>query len=144
MTLSYCLNPSCPKPHNSSQTKICRACGANLILHNRYRAVKQIGKGGFGATFLALDLSVPGNTFCVIKQLRPSSDDPDVFQMALDLFEREAKTLGKINHPQIPSLLDYFEEEKRFYLIQSLIKGKDLQQDVKKMAFLAKRKLNVS
>jgi serine/threonine-protein kinase len=131
MILSYCLNPECSEPQNNPSVKHCQSCGSNLILHNRYRSIKKIGKGGFGATFLGIDLSLPGNPFCVIKQLRPSSNDPETFQMALELFEREAKTLGKIDHPQIPRLLDYFEETQHFYLIQSLVKGKNLQQEVK-------------
>jgi serine/threonine-protein kinase len=131
MILSYCLNPECSEPQNNPSVKHCQSCGSNLILHNRYRGIKKIGKGGFGATFLGVDLSLPGNPFCVIKQLRPTSNDPETFQMALELFEREAKTLGKIDHPQIPRLLDYFEDTKHFYLIQSLVKGKNLQQEVK-------------
>ena len=63
--------------------------------------------------FLGMDLRLPGNPYCVIKQLRPNAEDPDTFSMALDLFEREAKTLGKIDHPQIPRLLDYFEDQKK-------------------------------
>lgn len=132
MILSHCLNPDCPHPQNPSNLKICQSCGAELILHQRYRAVKKIGKGGFGATFLSIDLSLPGNPLCVVKQLRPSASDPDAFQMALDLFEREAKTLGKLDHPQIPRLLDYFEQDKRFYLVQTWVKGRTLQQEVKK------------
>lgn len=131
MVLSYCLNPHCSNPQNPPHVENCQACGTKLILHNRYRPVKKIGKGGFGATFLSIDLSLPGNPICVIKQLRPSANDPEAFQMALDLFEREAKTLGKLDHPQIPRLLDYFEQGKHFYLVQTWVKGKTLQQIVK-------------
>ena len=132
MIVSYCLNPYCPKPQNQPKAKVCQACGFSLILHNRYRGVKKIGKGGFGATFLALDLSLPGSPLCVIKQLRASASDPNAFRLALELFKREAKTLAKIDHPQIPKLLDYFEENQQFYLVQTLVKGRNLRQEVKK------------
>jgi serine/threonine-protein kinase len=132
MIVSHCLNPYCTRPQNQPKEKICQTCGFSLILHNRYRGVKKIGKGGFGATFLALDLSLPGSPLCVIKQLRASAEDPNSFRLALELFEREAKTLGKIDHPQIPKLLDYFEENQQFYLVQSLVKGRNLRQEVKK------------
>ncbi|MBL1210777.1 serine/threonine-protein kinase [Geminocystis sp. GBBB08] len=131
MILSYCLNPNCSEPQNQPSDKVCASCGSSLILHNRYRTIKKIGKGGFGTTFLGVDLSLPGNPLCVIKQLRPNSNDPEIFKMALELFEREAKTLGKIDHPQIPRLLDYFEDHQHFYLVQSFVKGKNLQQEVK-------------
>ncbi|AUC60883.1 serine/threonine protein kinase [Cyanobacterium sp. HL-69] len=137
MIVSYCVNPSCPEPENHPNLKQCRACGSDLILHNRYRALRKIGKGGFGSTFLGMDLRLPGNPYCVIKQLRPNAEDPDTFSMALDLFEREAKTLGKIDHPQIPRLLDYFEDQKKFYLVQTLAKGITLQKEVQKYGVLS-------
>jgi len=130
--MSYCLNASCPEPKNPGPTKICKACGSKILLYKRYLAVKKLGKGGFGATFLAVDITLPGTPFCVIKQLRPTVEEPGVLKMARELFAREAETLGKIgNHPQVPRLLDYFEEEEQFYLIQEFVKGNNLQQDVK-------------
>ncbi len=139
--MSYCLNPSCPKPVNHPKAKKCRACGSRLLLRDRYHLVKGLGKGGFGATFLAADLSLPGNPLCVIKQLRPNTDNPNFLSMARELFEREAKTLGKVgNHPQIPRLLDYFEDRQQFYLVQEFVKGNNLQQEVKKHGVLDEAK----
>lgn len=107
------------------------------MLHGRYHLVKGLGKGGFGATFLAADLSLPGKPLCVIKQLRPNTDNPNFLSMARELFEREAKTLGRVgNHPKIPRLLDYFEDREQFYLIQEFVKGNNLQQEVKKKGVL--------
>lgn len=104
-----------------------------MLMRERYRGVKSLGQGGFGTTFLANDEGLPGHPLCVIKQLRPSSNDPNVFQMAKELFEREAETLGKIgNHPQVPRLLDYFEYNKDFYLVQEYVKGLNLQQEIKR------------
>jgi serine/threonine-protein kinase len=53
--------------------------------------------------------------------------------MSRELFQREAETLGKIgNHPQLPRLLDYFELEKEFFLVQEYVKGATLQQEVRR------------
>ncbi|MBC1240446.1 serine/threonine-protein kinase [Nostoc sp. 2RC] len=130
--MSYCLNPTCRNPENLVNSQRCQSCGSRLLLRDRYQVVKPLGQGGFGATFLAQDRVLPGEPSCVIKQLRPSGNSPHVLQMARELFEREAKTLGKIgNHPQVPRLLDYFEEHEQFYLVQEYISGDTLQEEVK-------------
>lgn len=130
--MSYCVNPECPQPKNPPKTLVCQTCGSKLTLKDRYLVLKSLGQGGFGATFLAVDLVLPGKPIAVIKQLRPATNVPHLFQMAKELFEREAQTLGRIgNHPQVPRLLDYFEEKQQFYLVQEYIKGNNLQQEVK-------------
>ncbi|MGA7932592.1 MAG: serine/threonine-protein kinase [Kovacikia sp.] len=131
--MSYCLNPVCPNPQNPDQTDVCQSCGTRLLVQNRYRVIQTLGQGGFGATFLSIDESLPGQPNCVIKQLRPTATAPHVLEMARELFKREAETLGKIgNHPQVPRLLDYFEGNQEFYLVQEYVSGSTLQQIVKR------------
>jgi serine/threonine-protein kinase len=95
--------------------------------------VRPLGKGGFGATFLATELiseKISGPPSCVVKQLRPTSQSPSVIKMAKELFEREAQTLARVGvHPQIPRLIDYFEEGGYFYLVQEYIEGETLKQE---------------
>ncbi len=131
--MSYCVNPACPHPKNPNNVQVCQACGEKLRLNGRYQTLGLLGKGGFGATFAAADVGLPGTPICVVKQLRPATDDPNIFRMAKELFEREAQTLGKVgNHPQVPRLLDYFEDDQQFYLVQEYVKGHNLHQEVKK------------
>ncbi len=128
--MSYCVNPNCANPNNEPFATSCASCGSNLRLRNRYRASRPLGKGGFGATFLAADEGLPGFPSCVVKQLRPNTQSASVMKMARELFEREAYTLGKIgSHPQIPRLLDYFEEDANFYLVQEFVDGETLKQE---------------
>ena len=130
--MSYCLNPKCSHPENLAKHERCHFCGSQLLLRDRYRVSKALAQGGFGATFLAQDEGLPGEPSCVIKQLRLSTTAPEVLKMARELFAREAKTLGKIgNHPQVPRLLDYFENSQQFYLVQEYVSGLTLQQEVK-------------
>lgn len=131
MSVIYCLNPHCENPQNDTKTKKCRSCQSNLILHRRYVAIKKIGRGGFGTTYLAVDMAQK-NRYCVVKQLELAASNPESHRTALDLFAREAKTLAKLDHPQIPKLLDYFEENDQFYLIQDFVLGKDLEKEIKK------------
>ena len=69
----YCLNPNCPTPQNPQNTKFCLSCGFKLLLRERYRAIKPIGQGGFGRTFLAVDEDKPSKPPCVIKQFYPQA-----------------------------------------------------------------------
>lgn len=131
MSIIYCLNPHCENPQNDTKTKKCRSCQSDLILHKRYVAIKKIGRGGFGTTYLAVDMAQK-NRYCVVKQLELAKANPESHRTALDLFAREAKTLAKLDHKQIPKLLDYFEENEQFYLIQDFVLGKDLEKEVKK------------
>ena len=129
--MSYCLNPKCPHPENLSFLEQCQSCGSRLLLRDRYRVIKALAHGGFGATFVAQDEGLPGKPECLVKQLRPKAHTPEVLVMARELFAREAKTLGKIgSHPQVPRLLDYFEDSQQFYLVQEYISGLTLQQEV--------------
>lgn len=131
--MTYCLNPDCPQPKNSPTALICDSCGSKLLLHDRYQILGILGKGGFGATFVSSDLSLPGKPICVVKQLQPPSKEASIFRMAKALFDREAETLSKLGvHPQIPGLLDYFEDNEQFYLVQEYVKGHNLHQEVKK------------
>ncbi len=131
--MSYCINPACPNPDNPDEELHCLTCGSSLLFHDRYRVIKALGQGGFGATFLAKIETLPGEPKCVIKQLRPAITTPHVLQMARELFAREAKTLGKVgDHPQVPQLLDYFEVDQQFYLVQEYVSGATLKQEVKR------------
>ncbi len=131
--MSYCLNPACTNPNNPNENEDCQACGSQLLLRDRYRSSRILGRGGFATTFLAIDESLPGEPTCVIKQLRPVLTADHILEMSRELFQREAATLGKIgNHPQLPRLLDYFELKNDFYLVQEYVSGATLQQDVRR------------
>ncbi len=131
--MSYCLNPACTNPNNPNENENCQACGTQLLLRDRYRSSRILGRGGFATTFLASDESLPGQPTCVIKQLRPVLTAEHVLEMSRELFQREAATLGKIgNHPHLPRLLDYFELGTDFYLVQEYVSGATLQQEVRR------------
>jgi len=66
---TLCLNPNC-LAENPENQKFCSKCSSKLLLENRYRAVKYLGRGGFGTTFLAVDQQRL-NSYCVIKQFLP-------------------------------------------------------------------------
>ncbi len=102
------------------------------ILRQRYKIIDSLGSGGFGDTYLAEDLDLPGNPKCVLKHLKPRSSDPRVLAIAQRLFHREAKTLYKLGQDsdQIPKLFAHFQEGTEFYLVQEYIEGQDISQEL--------------
>jgi eukaryotic-like serine/threonine-protein kinase len=90
-----------------------------------------LGSGGFGQTFFAEDLHLPGHPQCVVKQLKPQFTDAASLETARRLFDTEAKVLYELgNHPQIPRLLAHFEDNQEFYLAQELIEGHSLSEEL--------------
>lgn len=107
------------------------ASRSSSLLKARYKIMKVLGAGGFGLTFLAEDTQRPGNPLCVVKQLRPARTDEKFLNLARRLFRTEADILEKLGkHNQIPQLLAYFEENEEFYLVQELIDGHALSDEL--------------
>jgi serine/threonine protein kinase len=100
-------------------------------LGGRYKIVGQLGAGGFGQTFIAEDVHLPGHPRCVIKQLKPQSASSRALEMARRCFNTEAQVLYQLGiHAQIPRLLAHFEESCEFYLAQEFIEGQPLTQEL--------------
>jgi hypothetical protein len=102
------------------------------MLNSRYQILHPLQEGGFGHTFLAEDTQLPSRRRCVIKQLKPIHNNPELYQLIQDRFRCEAviqENLGKVCQ-QIPSLYAYFSEEDNFYLVQEWIQGNTLRQQM--------------
>jgi WD40 repeat protein len=96
-------------------------------LKDRYLIQSTLGKGGFANSFLALDLNT--NRKCVVKSVSLRHVDT---AKTFELFEREARTLSNLNHPNIPKFVEYFtedsEQDYRIYLVQEYIEGRNLAE----------------
>lgn len=151
----YCTRPRCPRPQNffadlddqttlrTTQQKYCTSCGMPLMLDGRYVPIKLLGRGGFGAAFLARDRRIPGMRQCVVKQFQPAGNLTSTqLQLAQQLFEREAEVLAQLGneHDQIPDLFAFFpvtvpslqpgQEDQFFYLVQEYINGQNLEEEL--------------
>lgn len=109
------------------------------LLNNRYRVVKVLGDGGFGTTFLAVDMQMPSHRQCVVKQLKPIDNNPHIYQLVKDRFQREAAILERLgeSHEQIPMLYAFLEEGGQFYLVEEWVAGQTLSQLVQKSGLLS-------
>ncbi len=147
--------------NQSVQQHYCQVCGMPLILKNQYLPIKELPGGGFGITYIGLDLHSPGKTLAekkrrVIKQLHPRIPlSKEGLATAQRLFYREAEALDNLVdslknqdiYPRIPQLYAFLElsvpsdrryyntiltnQQKFFYLVQEYIEGEDLSQELK-------------
>jgi serine/threonine protein kinase len=92
----------------------------DLVLHNRYKITGQLGRGGMGAVYQALDQD--HDRTVAIKQMLPA--DPELRRA----FRREATILSQITHPGLPHAIDYFENENGLFLAMGFIEGQNLGQ----------------
>ncbi|MEH2284638.1 MAG: protein kinase [Nostoc sp.] len=109
------------------------------LLNNRYRVIQTLESGGFGETFLAEDIQMPSNRRCVIKQLRPIQNNPQIYQLVQERFKREAAILEQLGGAtkQIPTLYAYFQLNSQFYLVQEWIEGDTLTKKVHEQGSLS-------
>lgn len=102
-------------------------------LGGRYKIISKLGAGGFGRTFVAQDLHLPGHPQCVVKQLKLQSSNAETLAMARRLFDTEAEVLYQLgDHDQIPRLLAHFEDNEEFYLVQEFIEGEPITKELAK------------
>ncbi|MGD1874890.1 MAG: ABC transporter substrate-binding protein [Mastigocoleus sp.] len=133
--MSYCLNPRCNYPDDpmNDDRKFCRNCGEVLILNNRYRITKHLGKGAFSRTFEVVEKE----KLYVLKVLNLHRfHNQKIKNKVISLFQREALVLQSLDHPGIPKVNvgGYFEisypnySEPLYCLVMEKIEGLTLQQ----------------
>lgn len=141
--------------------RICPFCGYNpevlgesdwnrlkpgTVLRDRYVIGDPLGQGGFGITYLGLDMLL--QTKLAIKEYYPSGvairnpstrtvlntseDMLEDFRRGMEKFLEEARTLARFQeHPNIVSIKDFFEQNGTAYMVMNYIEGKTLLDHLK-------------
>ncbi len=100
------------------------------VLRSRYRIIETVGQGGMGSIYRAEDMRLSGR-FCAIKEIQidPNSS-PGQQEQAREQFHREASTLARLDHPNLPKVSDFFSEGNRDFLVMDFVPGTDLRQQI--------------
>ncbi len=94
------------------------------MLDGRYRIHKVLGVGGMGRVYMANDTRLANRPVACKEMI---VGDGIAEKKAIEDFAREARVLALLSHPGIPSLIDYFVESGRHYLVMEFVAGGDLQ-----------------
>lgn len=99
-----------------------------VVLQGRYMIEGTLGVGGMSVVYRGRDLRFKDVVRpCAIKEMAQSAPDSNTRLLNLKNFERESGLLATLQHPAIPKVYDFFEENGRVYLILEQIDGKDLE-----------------
>jgi len=144
----------CPKCYfeNPSDTKFCGKCGAKLppgedvsipwtktleipkeelttgsTFAGRYRIIEELGKGGMGKVYKALDTEI--NEKIALKLIKPEiASDPKT----IERFRSELKFARKIRHKNVCQMYDLNKEAGAYYITMEYVSGEDLKSFIRR------------
>lgn len=129
---------------NSPTARFCQVCGIqlpfnhttgdlpdNTMLNGRYQLQRRIGQGGMGAVYKAAD-TLFDNRSVAIKEMSRADLSSTRVEEAEEAFEREARLLAGLVHPNLPRIYDHFAEDERSYLVMDFIMGQTLEEYLEK------------
>lgn len=99
------------------------------VLQNRYRVVRTIKSGGMGCVYEAQDTKLADSP-CAVKEIleaAQSSKDADYIQ---NRFYEEMKALSALDHPGIPKVRDYSQENGAVFIVMDLVRGRSLEEEL--------------
>jgi len=91
----------------------------------RYHILEQLGEGGMATVYKAYDTRL--ETDVAVKVIRTETLPQNTMERALKRFEREAKALAHLTHPNIVKVTDYGEYEGKPYLVMVYLPGGTLK-----------------
>lgn len=100
-------------------------------INDRYEILKSIGEGGMANVYLAHDIILDRDV--AIKVLRGDLENNEKF---IRRFQREAKSVSDLSHPNIVEVYDVGEEDGQHYIVMEYIDGKTLKQLIQKRGAL--------
>jgi tRNA A-37 threonylcarbamoyl transferase component Bud32 len=123
---------------SSGETKGKGQDEAGRLLAGRYRVVAQLGRGGMGVVWRAVD-EVLGREVAV-KELRTytDADGPELADLRLRM-QREARAAARVRHPGVVAVHDVAEVDGRPLIVMELVEGPSLDQVLRKQGTLGPR-----
>ena len=136
----------CPvcQSENIENAQFCFQCGTNLtdtgsvnaiatgmlpaqmVLQERYVIAEKLGQGGMGAVYRASDRRLSTVSWAIKEMSSQAITSPLERQQARDSFRNEAEMLAALSHPNLPRVIDHFEQDGKAYLVMEFVPGETL------------------
>lgn len=95
---------------------------------DRYHILEQLGQGGMATVYLAYDNRLERKV--AVKVIRRDAFPPVILERILKRFEREAKALARLNHPNIVGIIDFGVHRSAPYLVMPFIPSGTLKEKI--------------
>jgi serine/threonine-protein kinase len=117
--------PICHHP-NRDAAQFCAACAAPIVLAGRFKVLHKIGQGGMSIVYQVEDLRLSGKVWAAKEMSDVGLSDPIEKQRAIAGFKQEAQILARLQHPNIPQVIDSFQQGNRHYIVTEYVDGMTL------------------
>jgi serine/threonine-protein kinase len=149
---SSCAAPLQPQPRenacprcgtqNLPQARYCHYCAAPLgdttatatgtlapqtMLAGRYLILEKVGQGGMGAVYKTADARIPNKLWAVKELSDAAMSNPEDKLQAAQAFAQEAQMLSRLNHANLPKVVDHLSENGKQYLVMDFVEGETLE-----------------
>jgi len=91
-------------------------------LTDNYQIIKELGKGGMGTVYLAIDKRLDRKVAIKILQIS-SSFSLEQKSEIISRFQKEAKAIAKLSHTNIVGIHDIGEDEGKYYMVMEFLEG---------------------
>ena len=117
------------KKRDEDETAIIPVFVTGTLLNKKYRIDILVGKGGYGAVYKAIDITLDREV--AIKQMLQDDLSPQQIIEAIKAFKNEALRLAKLKHSSIPHIYEHFTDSQGAYIVMDYIDGETLESYLK-------------
>lgn len=98
-----------------------------IVVNSRYRIIRFLGSGAFGAVYLGKDLKEKG-LICALKEVRIKDFPAEERKEIIESFHNEARILSNLSHKGIPRIIDFFFKDGKGFLVMERVEGITLEE----------------
>lgn len=132
------VNETLPSPQPTRAGFVPPEIAALAARFPQLEILELLGKGGMGAVYKARQRGL--DRFVAIKILPPEIGNDPAFA---ERFAREARALGKLNHPHIVAVYDFGQVDGLYYFLMEYVEGANLRQAIRSGGITAKDALAI-